>query len=146
ARGNNLGTSSQSYLAAVVTRGLTVQLLEVNGSSTKVLGSIKSPSTAYFSGGWVNVSLVPTGSTVKVTVTRQDTGQYLNASGTWQSAATTAITATTALNPAQGKVGIGRSGLYAGAVALDNFSVVTDSSITPPNTVTQSFDTTAVGS
>ena len=106
--------ASQSYLAAVVTRGLSVNLLEVNGTQTRVLGSVTSPSTAYLSGAWVRVSLVPTGTTVKVEVTRQDTGAYLNASGLWQTAETAVVTATTDLNPAQGKVGVGRNALYIG--------------------------------
>ena len=148
ARGNDLGTAQQSYLAAVVTRGLTVKLLEVNGTQTRELGSVASPSSAYLSGAWVRVSLVPTGTTVKVEVTRQDTGAYLNASGTWQTAQTAVLTATTALTPAQGKVGVGRNGLYTGAVPIDDFAVISAAPVvTPPptGTVVQSFDTTAVG-
>ena len=146
ARGNDLGTANRSYLAAVVTRGLSVQLLEVNGTSVRALGTVNSPSSAYLSGKWVNVSLVPTGTTVKVEVTRADTGQYLNSAGSWQAAKTTAITATTTLNPAQGQIGVGRSGVYAGAVVLDDFSAVTDPPVPPPVVgITQSFDTTAVG-
>jgi hypothetical protein len=148
ARGNNLADASRSYLAAVVTRGLNVQLLEVNGATARVLGSVTSPSASYFSGGWVRVSLVPTGTTAKVEVTRQDTGQYLNAAGRWQAAETAVITATTALVPAQGKIGVGRNSLYAGAVSLDDFASVDPPAVSPPSppgTVAQSFDATAAG-
>lgn len=148
ARGNNLDTADRSYLAAVVTRGLNVQLLEVNGAQVKVLGSASSPSSTYLSGKWVNVTLVPNGSGVTVQVTRADTGQYLNSAGTWQTAATSAITAATALAPADGKVGVGRNGAYAGTVALDDFSAISATPTTPPvpaGGVTQSFDSTAVG-
>src|SRR5262249_49781346 len=68
---------------------------------------------------------------------------YLNASGTWQTAATNAISATTTLTAANGFVGVGRLGVYAGAVDLDNFAIL--GAATPPAGVTQSFDTTAAG-
>ncbi|MBP3957872.1 hypothetical protein J8F10_21675 [Gemmata sp. G18] len=145
ARGTNLDSSDRSYLAAVVTRGLKVQLLEVNGANTRVLGTVASPSSAYLSGQWVRVSLVPEGSSVKVQVTRQDTGQYLSSTGTWQTAQTSVISTTTTLT-GSGKVGVGRNGLYYGAVQLDDFSGFSTSP--PPaqsGSVVESFDTTAVG-
>src|SRR5262245_22195695 len=55
-RGNNLGTSSQSYLAAVVTRGVKVELWEVSGGSARLLGSLATPPSEYYS-GWARVSL-----------------------------------------------------------------------------------------
>src|SRR5439155_5526564 len=61
ARGTNLGDpSSRSYLAAVVSRGIKVDLWEVTPGLTRVLATVTSPAAAYF-GGWVRVSLVPTG-------------------------------------------------------------------------------------
>ncbi|AMV23619.1 hypothetical protein VT84_04355 [Gemmata sp. SH-PL17] len=140
ARGTNLESGDRSYLAAVVTRGLKVQLLEVNGASTRVLGTVSSPTSSYFSGQWVRVSLVPEGSSVKVQVVRQDTGQYLAANGTWQAAQTSVISTTTAITGG-GKIGVGRNGLYYGAVQLDDFSGFS----TAPS-VTETFDTTPVGS
>ncbi len=167
ARGQNLTEGNRSYLAAVVTRGLNVRLLEVSGSFTRVLGSVSTAATGFLSNQWVRVTLVPTGSNVSVQVTRADTGQFLSASGTWQSAATNAISATTTLTAAQGRVGVGRNGLYFGAVAVDNFAALGTPPAAPPvvpppppppvvvspppappagTTVRQSFDTTAVGS
>ncbi|MCS6864975.1 MAG: hypothetical protein RMJ56_06775 [Gemmataceae bacterium] len=144
-RGNDLSDpATRSYLAAVVTRGLRVQLLEVTGTTAKVLGSVSSPNAAYFSNGWVRVSLIPVGTTVQVEVTRHDTGQYLNASGTWQTTPTSAITATTTLTPRTGHVGVGRNALYFGAVALDNFAAVTDPTISY-DPIRESFDTTNSG-
>lgn len=145
ARGNDLGTASASYLAVVVTRGLTVRLLEVNGPNTRVLGGVNTAASGYLSNQWVRVTLVPAGSGVQVQVTRADTGQYLSAAGTWQAAATNTITATTALNPVQGRIGVGRNGLYFGAVRMDDFAAVG----TPPPTsggVRESFDAVPVGS
>lgn len=145
ARGTNLDADNRSYLAAVVTRGLNVRLLEVTGTTTRVLGAVNGAASAYLSNQWVRVALVPTGANVSVQVTRADTGQYLTASGTWQTEEATAITATTALSATDAKVGVGRNGLYFGAVAIDNFEALGTPPPTGP-TVTQSFDTTAVGS
>ncbi len=141
ARGSNLGTTTPSYLAAVITRGVSVRLLEVTAGNVRVLGTVASPNSAYLSGPWVTVSLVPQGTTVAVQVQRTDNGQYLNASGTWQTAATAAITATTTLTPTSGSVGVGRIGAYAGPVDFDNFTLT----LPPPSGVTQSFDTTTAG-
>jgi hypothetical protein len=151
ARGTALDTSNRSYLAAVVTRGLQVQLVEVTGANTHVIGSVTSPAAAYLSGQWVRVSLVPVGTGVKVEVTRADTGQYLNAAGLWQTTETAAISATTTIPSAQGYVGVGRNSAYAGAVALDDFTVIGNPPVSPPPPpvpsagVTQSFDATAAG-
>jgi len=143
ARGSNLGTTTPTYLAAVVTRGLNVQLWEVTGGNVRVLATVSSPNSAYLSGRWVRVSLVPSGSSVSVQVTRADTGQYLRANGTWQTAATTAITATTTLNPVTGAIGVGRAGVYSGAVRLDDFALLPDPTLSIA--VVQTFDSTALG-
>jgi hypothetical protein len=68
---------------------------------------------------------------------RQDTGQYLNANGTWQTAPTAALTTTTSL-VTDGHLGIGRGAAYSGAVAVDDFTVFKQE-------VHETFDTTAVG-
>jgi hypothetical protein len=144
ARGTKLGTATPSYLAAVVTRGATVSVVQVTNGTSTVLGSITSPQSAYLSGKWVQVSLVPNGSAVAVQVMRTDTGQYLNAHGGWQAAATNAITVNTTLADANGNVGIGRTATYSGSVDLDNFTIVPSSPPAAPG-VSQSFDTTAIG-
>jgi hypothetical protein len=151
ARGANLNTSTPTYVAAVVTRGLTVQVWDVVNGVTKVTARVATPASAYFSGAWVHVSLVPTGDTVAVQVTRVDNGQYLNPQGTWQAAATNAVTVKTAVGGTTGSVGIGRGALYAGPVSLDDFSVTGPVPAPPapppppPASVQQSFDTTAAG-
>jgi hypothetical protein len=146
ARGNNLDDpGARTYLAAVVTRGLHVQLIEVRGTFTRVLGDVLSPPTAYLSTGWVRASLQPKGNSATVEVQREDTGQYLNSAGTWQSAETAVISAGTTQPAVSGKIGIGRQGLYYGTVNLDNFSGIGDPPPPPVVSVTQSFDTIAVG-
>jgi hypothetical protein len=142
ARGTNLGTSTPTYLAATITRGASVTVEAVTNGSAKILATVNSPLSAYFSGGWVQVSLTPSGTSVAVQVIRQDTGQYLNGQGTWQSAATNAITVTTAIPDAPGDIGVGRVAMYAGSVDLDNFDSLPPP---PPVEVTQSFDTTPAG-
>ena len=144
ARGTNVNSATPSYLAAVVTRGLTVQLVEVTNGTARVLASVTSPSSSYLSGQWVQVSLVPKGNSVSVQVKRADTGQYLTASGTWSAAEARVITATTAVNPESGRVGVGRINRYAGAVSLDDFTVTPVAPAAPAG-VKESFDSTPVG-
>lgn len=140
ARGTNLGTSTPTYLAAAVTRGASVSILEVTNGAARVLATVTSPPSSYFSGGWVKVSIVPNGSSVAVQLVRQDTGQYLNSRGAWQAAATSALTAATALPDVSGYVGIGRGALYSGAVSVDNFQP-----LAPAAEVSQSFDSVSPG-
>jgi len=144
ARGTNLGTAAPSYIAAVVTRGATVSVMKVTNGTSTLLGTVASPSSAYFSGNWVNVSLVPNGSSVAVQVMRFNTNQYLNAQGTWQSAVTNAIAVSTTLADSASDVGIGRVAAYSGSVDLDNFAIAPPSQVTAP-TVSEQFDTTAIG-
>ena len=149
-RGTNLGTSAPSYIAAAITRGATLSVEQVTNGSAKVLATVNSPSSSYFSGNWAKVSLTPSGSSIAVQVIRQDTGMYLNPQGTWQSAATNAITVTTTLPDVAGDIGIGRVAVYSGSVDLSNFAAITPSAALPPPapppaTVTQTFDTTTPG-
>lgn len=141
ARGSALGTDAPTYLAAVVTRGLTVELREVKAGATTVIATVTMPTANYFSGGWVRVALVPNGSGVAVQVTRTDTGQFLAANGTWQAAPADVIRATTTIAGVNGNVGIGRGAMFWGPVSLDNFEVIEPT----PIEVTQSFDTTSIG-
>ncbi|HEX4611294.1 MAG TPA: Ig-like domain-containing protein [Urbifossiella sp.] len=140
ARGTNLDTSAPSYVAVAITRGASVQVWDVQNGQTTVRSSVAGGGASYFSGGWVTVSLVPSGSTVAVQVKREDTGQYLTPQGTWQAAAVNVIQTQTAVT-GNGSVGIGRAARYAGPVSLDDFQVLTPA----PVSVTQTFDSTAVG-
>jgi hypothetical protein len=148
-RGTDLGTSAPSYIAAVITRGVTLQVWEVVGGAPHMLGSVVSLSSSYFSGDWVRVSVVPTGNTVAVQVVRQDTGQYLNGQGKWQADAVNALSVKATLTTG-GEVGVGRAARYAGAVAFDNFQPLPPATPPPPPpppviSVIESFDTTKAG-
>jgi hypothetical protein len=121
ARGVNLDTARPSFLAVVVTRGLTVQLLEVVDGQATTLGQIQNVPTAYLSNKWVQIWLRPEGATVHVQVVRLDTGEYLKNDGTWSATETTALMATTRWQPVVGRIGIGRLARYTGEVACDDF-------------------------
>lgn len=124
ARGRNLGTAKPSYLAAGVSRGATVVVWEVTDGAVKPLGAVRSPAAAYLSGPWVRVSLVPKGDTAAVRVVRQDTGQFLNAAGRWQSAAADVLTVKTTATTATGHAGVGRMPQFAGPVRADDFQTL----------------------
>src|SRR5262249_37352418 len=74
-RGTGLNTSTPSFYAVSVTRGLQVQLLRVVNGNVTVLGQVQS--AAYVSGQWVSVSLSSEGTTLRVQVNLMDTGKYL---------------------------------------------------------------------
>lgn len=144
ADGSNLGTATPSYFAAVVSRGPTVSLVQVSNGTATQLAAVSSPSSSYFSGNWVQIALVPNGSSLGVQVIRTDNGEYLNSQGNWQVTATNAIAVNTALVESAGEVGFGRFAAYSGAVELENFTA------SPPPTalsaaVNQTFDTNGGG-
>ncbi len=146
-RGSNLVGATPTYLAATLTRGVNLTVTEVVNGTARVLGTLRSPSASYFSGNWAKVSLVPTGNSVAVQVVRQDTGQFLNVQGTWQTAAANALIVTTSLASAEGVAGIGRGAAYSGSVAFDNFELIPPASTpaAPSTSVEESFDTTLLG-
>jgi hypothetical protein len=132
-RGSDLNTSTPNYYAVSVTRGLDVELLKVVDGQTTVLGNIGS--VAYLSGVWVTVGLQAQANTLEVVIERQDTNQYLTATGTWQSAQAIALTATDA-DLTSGYVGVNRPASYSGRALFDNISVVNlaaTSSGSPPS-------------
>jgi hypothetical protein len=151
ARGSALDSNSPTYLAATITRGVTLNVVEVANGVSRTLGSVASPSTSYFSANWARVSLIPNGNSVAVQVQRLDNGCYLTPQGTWQAAAVNALLVTTALPTTTGYVGVGRTAAYSGTVALDNVVMITPTApSTPPTSpgteVQQNFDGSTVGS
>jgi hypothetical protein len=146
ARGTGLGTATPSYYAVVVTRGLEVDLVRVTSGATTTLAKLNS--AGWFAGAWADVTLSVTGASLSAQVVRPDTGQYLNASGQWQSAQAWALTATDAGITGSGVVGLARPASYTGTLTFDDFSVTSQTTATTPPTTssTESFDTTVVGS
>jgi hypothetical protein len=119
-RGSGLNTTSPSYYALTVTRGLEVQILRVSKGTTKVLGTLDSNN--YLSNRWVQISLRANGSTLQATVQRLDTKQYLTADGNWQKSPATALTVSDTTLTAAGQVGLAKGPDYGGTVSFDNFS------------------------
>src|SRR5262249_14596644 len=76
-RGSKLDTTSPSYYAVRLTRGLQAELVRVVNGVTTSLGTVTSAS--YFSAGWVRATLSAGGGTLRVQVYRPDTGKYLTA-------------------------------------------------------------------
>jgi hypothetical protein len=122
ARGSQLNGAAPSYYAVSVTRGMTVQLVRVVGGTTTTLASLGS--VKYFSQQWINVTLSAQGTELRAQVQRLDTGQYLNASGVWQSGPAWALDVTDTALSGPGLIGLGRPSSYSGTVLFDNFSAV----------------------
>ncbi len=144
-RGTSLNTTSPTYYALSITRGLSAQLVRVvNGVST-TLGQVSSAS--WFQGQWAQLTLSATGGHLQAQIYRSDTGQYLNASGRWQSTQAWAIDKTDYAITAAGYDGVGRSATYAGNLYVDNFSITanTSTSTGSSSSASESFDGSAVG-
>jgi hypothetical protein len=119
ARGNALGSATPTYYAAALTRGLDVELWRVVNGTRTSLGRVRSAD--YLSGQWVRVSLEASGQTLRVGVSRLDTGLYLNSSGHWQARPTWALVRDDGAISSGGKVGLGRASSYAGVSTFDKF-------------------------
>lgn len=136
-RGTNLGTTTPSYYAVAVTRGLQLQLLRVVNGATTVLGTLNSAS--WIDQQWVRVTLDISGTTLRAQVVRMDTNQYLNGSGQWQAAETWALSRTDSAISGGGKAGLARKTAYAGTVALDDFLAANKGSSTSTTGTTKTF-------
>lgn len=139
ARGQNLGATNASYVAAVVSPVGRVELVAVTNGTSRTISSVNFTQPP--SGTWLRATINPVGSTATVVLQRQDSGQYLTSAGTWQASATNALTGTITATQATGSVGIGRLTGGQGLGFFDNFTA-----LAPSTGTTQSFDTTAVGS
>jgi hypothetical protein len=120
ARGTNLNTTTPSYYAVSVTQGLDLKLLKVTNGTVTTLGEIKSSN--WIANQWANVTLFVNGGSVRASVQRNDTGQYLNSSGQWQSGLTWALNLTDTSISGGGQVGVGRLPSYTGTTYLDDFT------------------------
>ncbi len=140
ADGENLGTTTPSYYAVSIVRGLEVQLLRVDNGVQTVLATLSS--NQYLSGDWVQTSLTFDGDRLSAQVFRTDTKQYLNADGDWVATPVAALQASDSTFSSGGLAGVNRPVSYAGAVALDNFALIPAGNTAR---ISESFDTTRVG-
>ena len=143
ARGANLATPTPTYYAVSVSRGMEVDLLQVNDGRTTVLATVVS--SAYFSNKWVRVNFAVQGDELTVQVFRTDTAQYLGPDDLWHSVPTTAISMTDRVISNAGRVGLARESGYAGTIDADNFVYNSSPSITTPTSLlTQDFNSKLV--
>jgi hypothetical protein len=134
ARGAGLATTTPSYYAVAVTQGLDLKLLRVVGGVTTTLGEVKSAD--WFANKWACVQLFANGNNLRAQVVRDDTGQYLNAFGQWQTGQAWALNLTDTATSSGGEVGLGRLPSYTGTVYFDDFSYGPVNLESQPPTVT----------
>lgn len=130
-RGQGLSTNTPTYYAAQVVRGVDVRLVRVTNGVTQQLGRITSRT--YLSQAWLNVSLAAQGYRLQVRVQRQDTGEWLDSWGEWQSTPTSCLDTIDSAISTTGRAGIGRIASFAGTISFDQFSVgPADDDLTAP--------------
>src|SRR5262249_38686306 len=121
ARGTGLNTSSPTYYALSVTRGVEARLLRVqNGVSTTLAYALSAET---LDPQWVRIALSVQGSTVKGQIYRLDTNQYLAPGGRWQNDPAWLMTAQDSAISGSGQVGFARPPTYPGAVYFDDLRV-----------------------
>lgn len=141
ARGTSLNTDQPTYYGLTVTRGLQVQLTATVKGKTTVLATVQSKD--YVSGLWVQASLIVKGSSLRVQIYRSDTGQYLNADGTWGLAPSWALAKSDTAIRAGERVGLFRGAGAGGTLTFDNFIVTaTPDSLTVPDDIPTEQDKT----
>ena len=143
ARGQNLGTNQASYYGVQITAGLQIELFKMVNGVRNSLATLTSLDP--ISGIWLEVTLVPQGSNLKVQVKRLDNHQFLNSSGAWQSTESYAISRQDHTISHEGHVGLLRVARTSGRVDLDNFSTLVplvDSH--EQQEISQTFDTLAI--
>jgi len=123
ARGSNIASTRETAYGLSVTRGLEVRLTRTVAGREVRLGTIKS--NEWLSGLWVQASLVLNGEQLRAQVFRSDTGQYLNADGSWGLLPAWAMTVTDGGIRSGSAVGLTRGTGYAGQLTFDNFIVTT---------------------
>jgi hypothetical protein len=120
ARGTGLGTTTPSYYAVSVTQGLDLKLQAVENGTTTTLGEVKSAN--WLANQWASVTLFTNGDNLRAQVQRDDTGQYLNSSGQWQTSPAWALNLIDTAISGGGEVGLGRLPSYTGTVYFDDFA------------------------
>ena len=121
ARGQAVDTAKPSYYGVTVARGLEVKLVRSVNGAASTLATLKSKE--WVSGIWVQASLILKGHELRVQVYRSDTGQYLNADGTWGLVPAFALSRSDTAVMAAGRAGLLRGTGYAGQLVFDNFIV-----------------------
>ncbi len=132
-RGNNLNTTTPSYYAVEITRGLSISLIKVQNGQSQVLAT--ETTASYVSGVWADVSITVQGTRLQVRVRRNDTGQWLSSDGTWLSSQTSLMEIQDTSLQGAGYAGLSRVARYSGTTSIDTFKIRDASSddISPPS-------------
>jgi hypothetical protein len=134
ARGSSVNTNQPTYYGVTIRRGLEIELVRVIRGQTQILGKLST--SGWQSGLWAQVSLITSGSELRVQVYRADTGQYLNANGTWGLAPAWALTRRDTSITSGGQVGLTRGTGSSTDLFFDNFLVTTPpTSLTSPSAI-----------
>jgi hypothetical protein len=142
ARGNFLNTPDPEFYALAMNRDgdITLQRAKRDAGGITQYTNLGSLDIGYHNGIWVKMTVEAVGNQLQAQIYRPGTNQYLNGSGTWQSAPVYVFSVTDTGLPAGGYAGVGRPNSYATTVTFDDFSVTTASQ---PADATVSFDATS---
>jgi hypothetical protein len=121
-RGRNLNTSTPSFYALQLTRGLQAQIVRVVNGVATTLASLSSAD--FVNPIWVRAILDVQGTGMRARIYRTDRGQYLNSAGQWQSTPAWALTVYDWSLSGPGFAGLERPASYAGPITFDDFTVL----------------------
>lgn len=113
-----------------------MKLTKVVDGAQSVLGTVKSKD--YVSQKWLRVSVEAVGTSVRMSVKRLDTNQWLTPTGTWQATETNAASVTDSAVTGGGGAGFGRLAGTASPVTFDDFEareLAATGPVTAPPTV-----------
>lgn len=118
-RGTDWDSTTPTYYAAQLRRGVEVSLLRVIRGQEVVLGTLRSQQ--WLSNQWVRLQISAIGDRLRVAVIREDTQQWLSADGSWSETPDFALEVRDGALPQGGQAGLIRSAAYAGPVFFDDF-------------------------
>jgi hypothetical protein len=134
-RGSGWNSSTPTYYAAQLRRGVEVSLIRVVQGQEVVLGTLRSQQ--WLSHQWVRLQVSALGDRLRVAAIREDTQQWLSADGSWSDAPDFALELRDGTLPSGGQAGLIRAAAYAGTLVFDDFRIhALDSNSNPAVTVT----------
>ena len=129
-RGQQLDSTTPSYYALTITRGMTATLSRVVDGQSTSLATIQSKD--YFSQKWLRATLTVRGDQLQAVLFRTDTQQWLGADGLWRDFPEPALSVTDNTLSQAGFVGLNRAAQNAGRVVFDDFEVVPAAEVQGP--------------
>jgi hypothetical protein len=133
-RGTDWDSSTPTYYAAQLRRGVEVSLIRVIRGQEVILGTLRSQQ--WLSNQWIRLQVSAIGDRLRVGVIREDTQQWLSADGTWSETPDFALEVRDGALPQGGQAGLIRAAAYAGTLFFDDFRAHTlDNASNPVVTV-----------